>query len=249
MKFPWRYLLVVAALTAGALLLPACGGEEEEAAAPTAVTEDTAVEEEEAEEAVEEDEEESVETLLDLGIIELEDALLTADDVPGLTPDGLEYYPDWHEDGEGFQWCDSDMTFPDYSRSAIGEYDYVENGNAVVVMHAIGVFDFEDGDAKKVADVFREFAEECGNSTATIDGSELKLRTTLLSLPRLGDETFAAQVAVEGEDFDWDQVTVIMRRGNIINEVDFYGEPGGIPTDLVQTLARAADEKLERLGE
>jgi len=35
MRFPWRYLLAIAALMAGSLLLAACGGEEEEEATPT----------------------------------------------------------------------------------------------------------------------------------------------------------------------------------------------------------------------
>lgn len=256
MKFPWRYLLVIAAVTAGCLLLAACGGEEEEAVAPStatpaAATEVATPEETPTEEAMEEEgEEEGIERLLDLGIIDLEDALLTADDVPdGLTPAALERYPQWDAEEQPVDACGTDMTFPDYSDRAVDNYDYEQDGNIFIVIHGIGLFDIEKGDAKKVVALLRELAERCDDATVSIDGEEYSVQTAPLPFPKLGDETFAVQTSVETEGFGMETVTVIMRRGNIINEVELLGEPGSVPAQLAETLARLADEKLKGLTE
>lgn len=90
-----------------------------------------------------------------------------------------------------------------------------------------------------------EALEECSEFTMVDDqGKRTRVDASAMSFPKLGDETVALHVALEQDGVELTTTVVIVAVGH--NALTLVGGGyGGVPAEQLETIARAAVDKLE----
>ena len=172
---------------------------------------------------------------------DLQKALLTLDDMPtGFTVDP----PDADDEG-GTDPCGRSTELRQRAVQNV-EAGFAKGQLGPFVSHTIGLF--RSGTAKDAMDYARKVFEECREwSDTTGDGTVLKFRLSPVSFPRLGDQTFAMRVDVDGGSVKAQGDLVYVRRKDVIfllaNTMGGLGT-ASVDSAMTEQLVRKADEKL-----
>lgn len=194
------------------------------------------------------------------GAVDVEQALLTLEDMPT----GWTTSPDAGEDDEGAaEFCDG-LDITDDEADADAEASFEESEMGPFVSHAVARFDGA-GDTRFAQ--LRQAIEECGDfETTDEDGNTLTGRLSAVSFPELGEESLAVRLSgtvttVADPDFGELELPmagdlVFLRQGDVvtglfhlaIDATAFGGGGGGLDSTITEDLARKAAEKLTRLA-
>ncbi|HEV2768420.1 MAG TPA: hypothetical protein VGV63_12030 [Acidimicrobiales bacterium] len=195
------------------------------------------------------------------GGIDVEQALLTLEDMPT----GWMTSPDAGEEDEGAaEFCDGlDISNDEPDAEAEASFEGSEIGP--FVSHVVGRFD--GGEAEKRFAELRQAIDECGEfDTTDEDGNTVTGQLSAVSFPELGDESLAVRLSGTvttvadpdfGElEFPMAADLVFFRQGDAvaglfhiaIDATAFGGGGGGLDSTITEDLARKAEEKLTGLA-
>jgi hypothetical protein len=113
---------------------------------------------------------------------------------------------------------------------------------------------FAGDGAQRVIDDFRSIVNDCPSWESTPElGRTVKYTLRPLDVAKLGDDTVAARLhssnAFGGIEVDHSTVTIMIRRGNIINLLTDTGNAGiTMPQSDAEKLAERADRRLAASG-
>lgn len=255
MKFPWRYVLVGAALMAGAMLLAPCGGGEEEAspAASPSVTE-------EASPALPSPSPTPpVETRAELQAL-LQAAVLHVEDLPsGFTLDEEEFLT--NEEAAESDPIDSQEALDDFNKwGRLLSYEVVYSKGAGLgallggtSTISVEVSLYRDADGLRAAVAHRrdmlEDPEWVAKLLANIEGEEYSdARFSMMSFADIGDESLAYQVTAQSSSELVDRVViqvVHLREDRAAGTIITMAINAASPIEELEGLARKLDERIQ----
>ena len=222
---PGRLTMTGAALLVTLLLGSSCGGSDE-----GDVSEVVQGAEQEEERGAEEDEEQEKSSSGDL-----EDALLTLDDMPAGWTIAPELLEEGEEEDEGECAFDQDL-----GEENEVEVAFKEGDSGPFVLHVIGRF-ADDGAAETFMEDFTEYAERCRSSEE--DGVTTKIDP--LSFPDVADESQSYRLTIEDAETPPVEVNaVLFRQGERASLVAVFSVLGSPDADLTEELTVTAAERL-----
>jgi len=186
-------------------------------------------------------------------LLDVEDALLTADELPAgwTVGDKSGWGSEWEDwvENEPYDVCGGvEITVPaEPIEIALGVYTREDTGaSPALILHEIG--SFPGGTGKEVMAFYGQAADKCDGVTETLeDGTELTYRFSSFSFPKLGDESLAFrwQLVYDGDgEAEEPGAYVLVRQNDLVFALSM---PSDFDSEALEQIAPLAYEKLKRL--
>lgn len=181
---------------------------------------------------------------------DLETQLLTVSDLPT----GYTVSADDEEEGAGTsRFCGGKLEFTVVATpKQEAEVSFEKSGETAFNVGVLleGLAEFTEDEAVAVMDHVHAVADQCQTFDDTMDdGTRFTGRMSVLSFPKLGDDTFAVRMSgdasTEGIDVPFAADVITVRKGRVVMLIaNFGGGLNGVDSSVTESVATKALEKV-----